>query len=78
MNPLCHHGQPRIDCAKCAMESGDGPGYSLVMQPVVSPSIPLTADQRQIVFMAAKRLLDAAMSGERINLDVGMGYLKDL
>jgi hypothetical protein len=49
------------------------------MPPVVSPELPpLTQDQRSACLMAAKRLIDASISGDRVHLECARGYIRDL
>ena len=50
-----------------------------ILPPVVSPEVPdLTQDERTACFMASKRLMDAAWTGDRTQLQCALGYLKGL
>lgn len=59
-------------------------GFSAVrpvetMPPVVPAELPcLTDDQRAACLMAAKRLIDASISGDRVHLECARGYIRDL
>ena len=38
----------------------------------------LTEDQKAACLMAAKRLIDASISGDRVHLECARGYMRDL
>ena len=58
-----------------AMDDFQGPELN---QPIREAEQAVVTSYQQSAMMAAKRLMDFAMSGERVHLEVAQNYIKDL